>query len=58
VTNSQEFVQFVQIKDIKRFAYQVMNHHFNHQSKRHRLRATIQKDAAKHTKNDHRDAHQ
>jgi hypothetical protein len=58
VKNFQEIVQFARIKNIKRFAHQVVNHHFNHQSKRHRLRSTIQKDVARHMKNDHRDAHQ
>ncbi len=58
VTNSQEVVQLVRIRDIKRFAHQVVNHHFSHQLKRHRLRSTIQKDAARHTKDDHRNVHQ
>ncbi len=58
MTNSQKIVQFVRFRDIKRFAHQVVNHHFNQQSKRHRLRSTIQKDAARHTKDDHRNVHQ
>jgi hypothetical protein len=58
VTNFQEIVQFVRIKNIKWFVHQIVNHHFNHQSKRHRLRATIQKNFTRHTKNDHRNVHQ
>jgi hypothetical protein len=56
--HSQEIVQFVQIKNINRFVHQAVNLHFNHQSKFHRLRATIHKNVAKHTKNDHRNVHQ
>jgi hypothetical protein len=58
VTISQEIVQLVRIRNIKQLVHQAVNHHFNHQLKRHRLRSTIQKDVARHTKDDHRDVHQ
>ncbi len=51
--NSEELVQFVRIKNVKRFVNQILNHHFDQQSKRHELRSTIQNDNAKHSKNDH-----
>jgi hypothetical protein len=41
VKNSEELVQLVRIKDVKRFADQVLNHHFRQQSRRHELRSTI-----------------
>jgi hypothetical protein len=41
VKNSEELVQFVRIKDVKRFADQALNHHFRQQSRRHELRSTI-----------------
>jgi hypothetical protein len=41
VKNSEELVQFVRIKNVKRFADQALNHHFRQQSKRHELRSTI-----------------
>ncbi len=53
VKNSEELVQLVRIKDVKRFADQALNHHFRQQSKRHELRSTIQNDNAKHSKNDY-----
>ncbi len=58
MTNSQEIVQLMQIENIKRLAHQIVNHHFNHQSKRHRLRLTIQKNVVEHTRHDHRDLDQ
>jgi hypothetical protein len=51
--NSEELVQFVQIKNVKRFVNQTLNHHFHQQSKRHELRSTIQNDNAKYSKNDY-----
>ncbi len=51
--NSEELVQFVRIKSIKRFIDQVLNHHFDQQSKRYELRSTFQDDNAEHSKNDH-----
>jgi hypothetical protein len=53
VKNSQELVQFVRIKSVKRFADQALNHHFRQQSKRHELRSTNQDDNAEHSKNDY-----
>jgi hypothetical protein len=41
VKNSEELVQFVRIKSVKRFADQVLNYHFRQQSRRHELRSTI-----------------
>jgi hypothetical protein len=41
VKNSEELVQLVRVKDVKRFADQALNHHFRQQSKRHELRSTI-----------------
>jgi hypothetical protein len=41
VKNSEELVQFVRIKDVKRFVDQALNHHFRQQSKRQELRSTI-----------------
>jgi hypothetical protein len=38
VKNSEELVQFVRIKDVKRSADQALNHHFRQQSRRHKLR--------------------
>ncbi len=51
--NSEELVQLVRFKDIKRFVDQVLNHHSRQQSKRHELRSTIQNDNAEHSRNDH-----
>ncbi len=51
--NSEELVQFVRVKDIKRSANQALNHHSRQQSRRHELRSTIQDDNAEHSKNDH-----
>ncbi len=51
--NFEELVQFVRIKNVKRFVDQVLNHHFRQQSKRHELRLTIQNDNAEHSKNDY-----
>jgi hypothetical protein len=48
VKNSEELVQFVRIKNAKRFVDQALNHHFRQQSKRHELRSTIQDDNAEH----------
>jgi hypothetical protein len=53
VKNSEELVQFVRIKNVKRFADQILNHHFRQQSRRHELRSTIQDDNAEHSKNDY-----
>jgi hypothetical protein len=53
VKNSEELVQLVRIKDVKRFADQALNYHFRQQSKRHELRSTIQNDNAEHSKNDY-----
>jgi hypothetical protein len=39
--NSEELVQFVRIKNVKRFVDQILNHHFRQQSKRHELHSTI-----------------
>jgi hypothetical protein len=41
VKNSEELVQFVRVKNVKRFADQALNHHSCQQSKRHELRSTI-----------------
>jgi hypothetical protein len=51
--NSEELVQLVQIKNVKRFVDQVLNYHFDQQSKRYELRLTIQNDNSEHSKNDH-----
>ncbi len=53
VKNFEEFVQFVRIKNVKRFVDQILNHHSFQQSKRHELRSTIQNDDAKHSRNDY-----
>jgi hypothetical protein len=53
VKNSEELVQFVRVKNVKRFVDQVLNYHFRQQSKRHELRSTIQNDNAKYSKNDY-----
>jgi hypothetical protein len=53
VKNSEEFVQLVQIKNVKRFVDQILKHHSHQQSKRHELRSTIQNDNAKHSRNDY-----
>jgi hypothetical protein len=53
VINSEELVQFVQFKNVKRFIDQVSNHYFRQQSKRHELRSTIQNNNAKHSKNNY-----
>jgi hypothetical protein len=41
VKNFEELVQFVRIKNVKRFVDQALNHHFCQQSKRHELRSII-----------------
>jgi hypothetical protein len=41
VKNFEEFVQFVRIKNVKRFVDQILNHHFRQQLKRHELRSMI-----------------
>jgi glutamate synthase domain-containing protein 3 len=46
VKNSEELVQLVRVKNVKRFVDQTLNHHFRQQSKRHELRSTIQDDDA------------
>jgi hypothetical protein len=53
VKNSEELVQLVRVKDVKRSADQALNYHFRQQSKRHELRSTIQNDNAEHSKNDY-----
>jgi hypothetical protein len=53
VKNFEELVQFVRIKNVKRFVDQILNHHFRQQLKRHELRSTIQNDNAKHSKNNY-----
>jgi biopolymer transport protein ExbB/TolQ len=53
VKNSEELVQFVSIRNVKRFADQVLNHQSRQQSRRHELRSTIQNDNAEHSRNDH-----
>jgi hypothetical protein len=53
VKNSEELVQFVRIKSVKRSADQALNHHSRQQSRRHELRSTIQDDNAEHSKNDY-----
>jgi glutamate synthase domain-containing protein 3 len=53
VKNSEELVQLVRIKNVKRFVDQILNHHFRQQSRRHELRSTIQNDNAKHSRNDY-----
>jgi hypothetical protein len=53
VKNSEELVQLVRIKNVKRFIDQALNYYFRQQSKRHELRSTIQNDNAKHSKNDY-----
>jgi rRNA maturation protein Rpf1 len=49
----EELVQFLRIKNVKRFVDQALNHHFRQQSKRHELRSTIQNDNTEHSKNDY-----
>jgi hypothetical protein len=41
VKNFEKLVQFVRIKNVKRFVDQALNHHSRQQSKRHELRSTI-----------------
>jgi hypothetical protein len=41
VKNSEELVQFIRVKNVKRFVDQALDHHFHQQSKRHELRSTI-----------------
>jgi hypothetical protein len=53
VKNSEEFFQLVQIRNVKHFVDQALNHHFRQQSKRHELRSTIQYDNAEHSRNDY-----
>jgi hypothetical protein len=53
VKNSEELVQLVRIKSVKRFVDQALNHHSRQQSRRHELRSTIQNDNAEHSKNDY-----
>jgi hypothetical protein len=58
VKNSEEIVQLVQIKNVKRFVDQVLNHHSRQQLKRHELRSTIQNDNARHSRNDYQRVNQ
>jgi hypothetical protein len=58
VKNFEKFIQFIQIKNIKRFVNQVLNHHFRQSSKCHELRLTIQNNNAEHSKNDYQDVDQ
>jgi hypothetical protein len=53
VKNSEELVQFVRVRDAKRFADQALNYHSRQQSRRHELRSTIQNDNAEYSRNDH-----
>jgi long-subunit acyl-CoA synthetase (AMP-forming) len=53
VKNSEELVQFVRIRSVKRFVDQILKHHSRQQSRRHELRSTIQNDNAEHSRNDH-----
>jgi hypothetical protein len=53
VKNSEELVQFVRIRDAKRFADQALNHHSRQQSRRHELRSTIQDDNVEHSRNEY-----
>jgi hypothetical protein len=53
VKNSEKLVQFIQVKNAKRFADQVLNHHSRQESKRYELRSTIQIDNAEHSKDDY-----
>jgi hypothetical protein len=53
VKNSEELVQLVRVKNVKRFVDQALNHHSRQQSKRHELRSTIQNDNAEHSRNDY-----
>jgi hypothetical protein len=53
VKNSEELVQFVRIKNVKRFVDQALKHHFRQQSRRHELRLTIQDDDAEYSKSDY-----
>jgi hypothetical protein len=41
VKNSEELVQLVRIKNVKRFVDQALKHYFRQQSKRHELRSTF-----------------
>jgi hypothetical protein len=58
VKNSEELVQLVRIKNVKRFIDQTLNHHFRQQSRRHELRSTIQNDNARHSRNDYQRVNQ
>jgi hypothetical protein len=53
VKNSEELVQLVRIRNVKRFVDQILKHHFHQQSRRHELRSTIQNDDAEHSRNDY-----
>jgi vacuolar-type H+-ATPase subunit I/STV1 len=53
VKNSEELVQLVRVRSVKRSVDQTLNYHFRQQSRRHELRSTIQNDNAKHSKNDY-----
>jgi hypothetical protein len=53
VKNSEELVQLVRIRSVKRSVNQALNHHSRQQSRRHELRSTIQDDNAEHSKNDY-----
>jgi hypothetical protein len=53
VKNSEELVQLVRIKDVKRSADQALNHHSRQQSRCHELRSTIQDDNAEFSRNDY-----
>ncbi len=46
VKNSEELVQLVRIRNVKRFIDQILNHHFRQQSRRDELCSTIQNDNA------------
>jgi hypothetical protein len=58
VKNFEELVQFVRIKNVKRFVDQALNHHFRQQSRHHELRSTIQNNNAKHSRNDYQNVDQ
>jgi hypothetical protein len=58
VKNSEELVQLVRIKDVKRSADQALNHHSRQQSRRHELRSTIQNRNAEHSKDDYQRVNQ
>jgi hypothetical protein len=53
VKNFEKLIQFVRVKNAKRFIDQALNHHSRQQSKRHELRSTIQNNNAEYSKNDY-----